>query len=122
MQTDCIRSLNLYAVAQSTQPYTDFANSLFEIYTQCAKNESDLFVNMYDKLHTLIDPKSIYNADTVGDYLSESMDATRFPFSCVVINVESALDLVATFDKELTDASNKLLRQHQMPKDDSIES
>ena len=122
MQNSCIRSLSLYSVTQSNQPYTDFANALYEIYSQCAKSESDLFVDMYDELHTLIDPYNIYNGDSVGDYLSGSTDTNLFPFSCVADNVEIALDLLATFDKELTDASNMHLKDHQMPKEDSIES
>lgn len=122
MQSDCINSLSSYAVIQSNQPYPDFANALFEIYSQCAKSESDLFVEMYDKLHTLINPENNNNLDTVGDYLSGSTDVNRFPFSCVAAHVESALDLVATYDKELTDASNMHLNHHQMPKADSLES
>ncbi|CAG9811794.1 unnamed protein product [Chironomus riparius] len=122
MQSDCIRSLSLHAVIQSNQPYTDFANALYEIYSHCAKSESDLFVDMYDELHNLIDPSNIHNGDTVGDYLSGSTDTTRFPFLCVAENIESALDLLAIFDKELTDASNMHLKHHQMPKEDSIES
>ena len=122
MQNDCIRSISLHALTQYNQPYKTFTNALYEIYSQCAKNESDLFVEMYDRIHSVIDPENSRNGDTVGDYLSGTVDVTRYPFSCVAANVDSALDLVAIYDKELTDASNLHLKYHRTPKADPIES
>lgn len=95
----------------TTANQTNYANDLFNLYSNCAIKESDLFVDLFNKLQMIIHPNSI--GDSINDYLSGGIDETKYPFACIGSDIDDALDIVSSNDKELKDAADLHLKYYK---------
>ncbi|KAG5667838.1 hypothetical protein PVAND_015807 [Polypedilum vanderplanki] len=113
VQNKCILSLSSFAAANSKLPKTAFTNKLYEIYSDCVNEEGDKFKEYYDGiLKKLTNVQEIDISESVMSYLTGVVDVTQFPFVCINDDLETAVETISLYDKQLSAASQYYLKDH----------